>query len=435
MLNLKRISLLGGLSASLALAGCGGGTDAPAGPGNTGSSAPQTLAGANLGDPIPGLTPGELAAYERGREVFSRRFKPTEGLGPFYNATSCASCHSTPVPGGGSQLYRNFYICMIFPLGAQAKLTDLPSPIVPSFGSGMWGDIFPAHSTATFTLEGERIPIPTPAEVGSEVNTAQRNAIPIFGTGLFEFVSNATIIAGADPDDTDADGISGRYNTDSGALGRFGVKAQVNNVEVFTRAPLQNQMGITSNPVLGDLATVSSSMSAIQGSTDPNDPTLDNDGVPDPEISHEDLSDLITFTRFIAPPAQKPFTPGALNGQVQFDAIGCTGCHFPSIESTKGPLDAYTDLLIHDMGPDLADRLSFGTPQTAALGPVHTGFEFRTQPLWGVSMSGPFLHDGRAETLEEAIEMHAGESQVARDAYMALTDLERAEIIEFLEKL
>ena len=149
-------------------------------------------------------------------------------------------------------------------------------------------------------------------------------------------MTNATIIANADPDDSDGDGISGRYNTDGGDVGRFGVKAQVNNVEVFTRAPLQNPNGHHEQPVPGKGSIVSSSMAPLQRLHGPQRPTVDGDGIPDPEISNEDLSDLITFTRFIAPPAQKPFTPGALNGQVQFDAIGCTACHLPSIESTKG---------------------------------------------------------------------------------------------------
>jgi CxxC motif-containing protein (DUF1111 family) len=213
------------------------------------------------------------------------------------------------------------------------------------------------------------------------------------------------------------------------------VKAQVNNVEVFTRAPLQNQMGITSDPFLGSDSTVSSSLAAFQGTTDPNAPTLDGDGIPDPEISPGDLGDLIAFTRFLAPPAPQPFTPAAINGQLQFDNIGCTDCHLPSLPSSRGPVDAFTDLLLHNMGPDLADGLNFGTPQFSSIDPPTNESEFRTQPLWGVSMAAPFMHDGRAETLQEAIEMHAGEAEASRDAFLGLTEVERSEIIEFLEKL
>jgi CxxC motif-containing protein (DUF1111 family) len=420
-----------GLAVAMSMTSCSGGGDGGTAPDSTVSPA----AGPQLGDPIEGLTAAELASFERGREVFSRRFKPSEGLGPFYNATSCASCHSTPVPGGSARLYRNFYICLVYPLGQQDALRDLPSPIVPAFGSGDWGGFLPAHMNANFKLDGSRARMPDPDSAPYEVTIAQRNAIPIFGTGLFEFISDPTITANADPHDLDGDGISGRFNSDNGAIGRFGVKAQVNNIEVFTRAPLQNQMGITSDPFNGSAGTVSSSLAAFQGTTNPNDPTTDGDGIPDPEISHDDLGDLIAFTRFLAPPTPKTFTPAALAGEARFETLGCVACHLPSLESSRGPVNAYTDLLLHDMGDDLADGLNFGTPQWSQFDPITNGHEFRTQPLWGVSMSAPFLHDGRAETLEQAITLHGGEAQTARDAYVALTDAEKAEVIEFLEKL
>ncbi|MFT7667605.1 MAG: CxxC motif-containing protein (DUF1111 family) [Planctomycetota bacterium] len=425
----KHVGLAAGLTALLSAAGCGGG----GGGGGTSVIAPP--AGPELGESMPGLTIEEQAAFDRGRKVFSRRFKPSEGLGPFYNATSCVSCHSSPVAGGGSKLYRNFYICLLYPLGFQVKMNDLPSPVIPAFGSGAWGEIIPAHAGATFTLEGERVRLPDPDALPYEVTVAQRNAIPIFGTGMFEFITNETIIGNSDPHDINSDGISGRYNTDDGLVGRFGVKAQVNNLEVFTRAPLQNQMGVTSDPFLGKASEVSSSMAPFQGTTNPNAPTTDNDGVPDPEISHDDLGDLIAFTRFLAPPTPKEFTPAALNGEAQFETIGCTACHIPSLPSTRGPVNAYSDLLLHAMGTELADGLNFGTPQFSTIDTHTNGHEYRTQPLWGVSMAAPFLHDGRAETLEQAIEMHGGEAQASRDAFVGLTEVERAEIIEFLEKL
>jgi len=431
MRNSHSACLLAGLLLTLGSASCSNSSG-----GDSGGEEVAPPLGFQLGDHIDGLTPEEEAAFERGREVFLRRFKPSEGLGPFYNATSCVSCHSTPVPGGGAELYRNFYICMVHPPGPfQSGLNDLPSPIVPAFGSGEWNSGPPAHMSAHFTLEGDRIRMPDPETYPFELNIAQRSAIPIFGTGLFEFISDSTIIANSDPDDVDGDGISGRYNTDAGAIGRFGVKAQVNNIEVFTRAPLQNQMGITSDPFLGSAGTVSASLAAFQGTTDPNDPTTDDDGVPDPEISHDDLGDLIAFTRFLAPPEPKEFTEAAKRGQASFDDMGCTACHIPSLDSSRGPVNAYTDLLIHYMGDDLADGLGFGTPQFSTNDEQHTAYEFRTQPLWGVSMAAPFLHDGRAETLDEAIRLHGGEGQASRDLYVALTDEERADLIEFLEKL
>lgn len=386
-----------------------------------------------LGDPLPGLTPTQLAAFERGRVMFEKRFAPSEGLGPLYNATSCSSCHSAPVTGGSSELYRNFYIAKWDVGSGKPELADnlpgLPSAVVPAFGSGF-------DALATFTLEGGRHPIPDSIFV-FPVISAQRNSIPIFGVGLFELVSDAAILANADPEDLDGDGISGRTNNDLLGLGRFGQKAQANNIEIFTRAPLKNQMGITTDPFLGSGGTVSFGHAAFLqgGGFDPDDATEDADGVPDPEMSADDLSDLIAFSRFLAPPQKKTFSEAAERGEITFDAIGCTKCHVPSLPSSKGPVEAFTDLLLHDMGPALADNINFGTPQASLTSPPHTGSEFRTQPLWGVSHFAPYLHDGRAGTLDEAISLHEGEAEAIRDAYLALPQSDRDDLIAFLEHL
>ncbi len=405
---------------------CGGGASAGlvVGGATSTTSGPRPLAGRKLGDPIPGLTDAQLAAFERGRVLFEKEWTPEEGLGPLYNATSCASCHSTPVTGGSSQLYRNFYLAMTGTAPFQGTFPELPSPVVPAYGPHVFG------GASAFSLESGRFAIP-PTYFGSPVTVAQRNAVPVFGTGLFEFISNTDILANADPFDADGDGISGRANYDNGDLGRFGVKAQANNVERFTRPPLNNQMGITSDPFLGSAGTISLG-SAAQGTVDPNAPLVDNDPVPDPEISRAELGDLIAFTRFLAPPARLPFNAEAQRGEQVFAQVRCTACHIPSLPSSRGPVEAYTDLLLHDMGPGLADGLQFGVP---ALGGLSTGGEFRTQPLWGVSLHAPFLHDGRAETLREAILAHGGEAQASRDAFAALSVDDQRAVISFLEHL
>lgn len=377
-----------------------------------------------LGGPVAGLTQGELDAFERGRVVFERRFTPGTGLGPLYNATSCASCHSTPVKGGSAQLYRNFYVAHYQPAeNTQLPLPGLPSLVIPAFGE-----------SPSFSLDDGRFVIPEEVGFGWPVIVAQRNAPPMFGVGLFEFVSNATIMANADPEDLNADGISGRFNNESVGLGRFGWKAQVNNLESFTRAPLFNQMGITTQPFLGSGATVS--LAAPQGGSDPNSSNFDSDGVQDPEISYQDLGDLIAFARFLAPPERvRPASDAAVSGEALFDTVGCTKCHVPTLTSSRGPLHAYTDLLIHDMGPGLADGIFQGSPQQSPSSPPKPGSEFRTAPLWGVSLHGPFLHDGRAETLREAILLHGGEASGVIAAFSALPITQQNEIVAFLEIL
>ena len=400
------------------LAACGGG----AGAATFRTGAPQ-----KLGDPIQGLTRMEFEAFTRGRKVFERRFKPSEGLGPFYNATSCASCHSTPITGGSAGLYRNFYLArtgdpVVF--GSQQDLPGLPSAVIPAFGPRG------PHATAKFSLQRGRVIIP---HGDPNVRVAQRNTPPIFGVGLFEFVSDATILSNTDPDDMDGDGISGRYNRDATFIGRLGFKAQSNNIEQFTRPPLMNQMGVTSDPFEGSAGIISGQQVSAGGDADVR--FVDGDDAPDPEISRSDLGDLIAFTRFLAPPRRKPFDDAARRGEALFTSLGCVKCHIPSLPSTRGPVAAFTDLLLHDLGAALSDDMSFGEPQVANFSEPTSRREFRTQPLWGVAMHAPYLHDGRAETLSEAIRAHGGEATDIRDAFVALTPAAQADVIAFLEHL
>jgi CxxC motif-containing protein (DUF1111 family) len=308
--------------------------------------------------------------------------------------------------------------------GRQTPLPGFQSPVVQAFG---------ADANDFSTEIGRRV---IPAGTSQPLMIAQRNSLPLFGVGLFESISDATLLANTDPNDEDGDGISGRFNTDAGSLGRFGVKSQSNNIEVFTRAPLQNQLGITSDPFEGGGAVVGLSHLFVQVSGDPNQPTVDLDSHPDPEIAREDLGDLIAFTRFLAPPAPlTPFSPAAARGERVFARLGCVACHVPALASARGPVRAYSDLLLHDLGPELADGLGFGLPQASTLSPLTSGGEFRTQPLWGVSLSGPFLHDGRAETLREALEWHGGEAAAIRAEFRSLDPAEQSDLIAFLEHL
>jgi CxxC motif-containing protein (DUF1111 family) len=383
-----------------------------------------------LGDPINGLTPAQFASFKRGEKVFSKRFSPEEGLGPFYNATSCASCHSTPVPGGGSGLYRNFYLAVYqFGPTTASQSSSIPpflSQVVPAYGSGA------EHATTTeFTLEGGRPPLPATVFGSFPVLSAQRNSIPVFGVGLFENISDSTILSNADPSDTNGDGISGVANTSltGTAIGRLGLKAQANNIELFTRGPLQNQMGVTTDPFDGLSGIASMACSPLlQVAADPNDPTTDADSVPDPEMNSQDLGDLIAFGKFLAPPPPPKFDRAGLAGRALFRQVRCNDCHIPSLPSSRGPVNAYTDLLLHDMGPALADNIQLGeAPESLA--------EFRTQPLWGVSGFGPFLHDGRAATIESAILQHGGEAQTSLDLYVALSSSDQDDLLAFLEQL
>ncbi|MEC9475521.1 MAG: di-heme oxidoredictase family protein [Planctomycetota bacterium] len=375
----------------------------------------------NLGDAIPGLDRDTFESFVRGRVLMSKDFTAEEGLGPFYNATSCTACHSTPVVGGSSPIYRNFFFAAVGAPGSQGPIWDPPVPSI----------VMPAYA-----LPGNPRPaFPDPSQVGNNpVTIVQRNAPPQLGVGLFERISNATIFANADPDDADGDGISGRFNTDgNGNLGRFGYKSQANFLEAFLRGASNNQMGITTDPFLGSGGIVSAAMLQVSAGFDL--PTTDDDLIDDPEISVQDFGDIVIFSMFVAPPPKGEMGADELAGETLFHQMDCAKCHVPVLESDLGPVEAYTDLLLHDMGPGLADGISMGMPQFSTISLGTTATEFRTQPLWGVGLHGPWIHDGRADTMHDAILMHGGEAQASRDAYEALTPAQQQTVIRFLEAL
>lgn len=402
---MKRLSLL-----SLALLGCP--TTTPI----------ATDVFGNLGEVRPNATAEQKSAFERGQLVASRRFTTAEGLGPTVNVTFCGACHEKPVVGGSAGRYRDFQL-------VGEKLSD-----------GSFQFLAKSGVLPHFELPGIGSRTPTPMAVNV---MAVRNPIPFFGVGLLAEIPDAEILSHADPEDKDKDGISGKANYDRGFVGRFGRKSQTVSIEGFIRGPLFNHAGITSNPLSEELRAKlpvpsNASGSALGGepmkpgvirqaqAAAPDEPTTDDDGVADPELSEGDLFDLVSFSMLLAAPAPDPVTAEVSAGQTLFSKVNCTGCHTPALKGPRGMIPAYSDLLLHDMGAELADGIEMK---------LATGAEFRTQPLWGVVAVGPYLHDGRADTLDEAIRLHGGEATKSRDAYAALSDDERAKVITFLESL
>ncbi len=414
----KRTTLI----AALALAGCSKGH---------GSIAPDISA--PLGEPVPYATAEQLEAFERGLEVMQHRFSVAEGLGPAFNVTFCGACHEKPVFGGGAGLYRNFFI--------GGELTSqgafLPTESAGYLAGGVvrlyyYGDEFDARP-----------------EVPAKMNVvAQRNPIPIFGTGLIAEIPSEVVLANADPEDRNGDGISGRHNENQGFVGRFGVKAQTGSIEGFIRGPLMNHAGITTNPLTDEqrsqLPVDSSQAAAASSQTGQNSrvgrapvenpnysnqadapagPLTDADEAPDPEMSPQQLFDIVSFTMLLAAPEFEPLTERSERGRDFFDEVGCAKCHVPRLEGPRGNVPLYSDLLLHDMGEDLGDDIVQG---------LATGTEFRTQPLWGVAATGPYLHDGRAVSLDEAIRMHGGEATRVVTAYEELESSGRDDLVEFL---
>ncbi|MBX2799626.1 MAG: c-type cytochrome [Myxococcales bacterium] len=405
---------------ALVAVGCNGDKWEPHGPVADGIFAP-------MGEPLPSASEEQLAAFERGKAVVEHRFTREEGLGPAFNVTFCGSCHERPTFGGAAGLYRNFFIggrrtedgAFFF-----AESAGNDSGVIRMYNYGPDYDARPEVPASTTVI-------------------TQRNPIPFFGVGLLAELTNDELLKRVDENDEDEDGISGRANFDRGFVGRFGAKSQTVSIEGFIRGPLMNHLGITTDPLTEEqraqLPVDSSStqtgrlvipglesLQAILQAAAPDGPLTDDDPVADPEMSGQDLFDLVTFSMLLAAPQPEALDEERLAGMQAFDEVGCASCHTPRLQGPRGALPVYSDLLVHDMGPELDDGLVMKDAGTS---------EFRTQPLWGLSAVGPYLHDGRAETVEEAIEWHGGEAEAARDAYLALSQADQDAVVEFLLSL
>ena len=356
------------------------------------------------GDPLRGLTAEQLDRFNRGKEVFERAFTPETGLGPLFNADACGECHETPVTGGvGDEIE----------LHAAAFRNGICDPLADSGGPVFQLQVTPALKAA---LGIDQEPVPAGA------TRASRSTPAIMGFGLLDAVPDQDILLRADPYDKNHDGISGRPNRFfDGRLGRFGRKGFVPTLKEFNAGAFVIEMGITS-PAIPTEETIGGR--PLPAGVDP---------VPEPEMSQEDLDLADDFVRFLAPPMPQPLDLEGERGKIIFGTIGCVGCHAPSLATGDHPVRAlrykqvfaYTDLLLHDMGPERAD-ICLGLAEPS---------EFRTEPLMGLRLREKFMHDGAATTVEQAIEQHGGEAAFARDRFRKLSARERAAVLKFLGSL
>jgi CxxC motif-containing protein (DUF1111 family) len=326
-----------------------------------------------------------------------------------FNADACVECHENPVRGGtGDEVER--HAAAFHPEATGRPCDEL---------AGVGGPVFQNHVTPALhtALAIDSEPVPTEATA-----TAARTTPDIFGFGLLDAVPDSAILAYADPDDRDGDGISGRPNRFfDGRLGRFGRKALVPALREFNDGALAAEQGITS-PAVPTEETVGGR--PLPEGVDP---------APDPELSAAATEALDAFVRLLAPPSPQRLSREARQGRDAFARVGCDRCHVPALHTGDNPVPAlrhrevaaYTDLLLHDMGPEFADIcLGQATPS-----------EFRTEPLMGVRLMARFLHDGRATTLQQAIELHNGEAARARDRFRALSAQDQAAVVAFLKTL
>src|SRR5438105_6226644 len=351
----------------------------------------------------PGLSRAERLRFETGRIRFQTRETVASGLGPVFNADSCVACHAEPAPGGASATFvTRFGRTEVS--GTFDPMTDVGGPVLQA--NGIVGD--------GCAVAGEVVP------PDATIRT-RRKTPPLFGLGLVDTIPDREILRLADPDDRDHDGIAGRPNLVGPRVGRFGWKAHIVTLRQFTASAYANELGITSPELPNEVK--------------PQGGPVVCDTVPDPE---DDGTRLDAVTRFVLLLAPLP-RPGAVAavgaGRVAFRRVGCEACHTKrlhagrthpvrSVRGRRVPL--YSDLLLHDMGAALGDGIVEGFA-----GPN----DFRTAPLWGVRASAPYLHDGRAATLEEAILLHGGEASAARARFADLPSAARAALLAFLASL
>jgi CxxC motif-containing protein (DUF1111 family) len=263
-----------------------------------------------------------------------------------------------------------------------------------------------------------------------------RLAQQIPGLGLLESVPEQTILGFADPDDANGDGISGRPNYvwdfthQHTMLGRFGWKANQPSLKQQTSAAFQGDMGITTSVFPEEDLT--DTQKELYGD-------LPNGG--SPEISNQNLDNIVFYLQTLAVPARRNWkNETVIQGKKLFTQANCSGCHIPKMQTVTGngatssnqTIRPYTDLLLHDMGEDLADH----RPDFLA-----TGTEWRTPPLWGIGLvqkvNGQtfLLHDGRARSMEEAILWHGGEAEKSKNAFKNMSKTDRDALIQFLQSL
>jgi CxxC motif-containing protein (DUF1111 family) len=424
------------------------------------------------------ITFEEEGTFKLGNALFRKNWvsspsstQASDGLGPLFNARACQSCHLKD--GRGHPPESSLDATSMFLRLAReastaeekAKVADhealnFPDPVygtqlqdlaVPGIASE--GRMHIAYEEQPVTLgDGTKLSLRKPSysvedlaygPLDPRTTLSPRIANPMIGLGLVEQIHPADILAHADPDDKDGDGISGKASivrdpvSGELTLGRFGWKAQQPTIRAQSADALAGDIGISSPEAPRHWGDCTKAEAACLKMPNGVQERLGDTEAPVP------VMDLITFySQNLAVPARRAIDkPDVLAGKQAFYDMGCVSCHTPKFVTRRdAPNKAqafqliwpYSDFLLHDMGDGLADGQHVG---------YATGNEWRTPPLWGIGLTKKvnghtfFLHDGRARNLTEAILWHGGEGQKARDRFAAADKAERDALIKFLESL
>lgn len=383
---------------------------------------------------IEGMTASQVGQHFAGDEEFGRVFAVEDGLGPIFVAASCEQCHVGD--GKGHPVFNLQRFGRLLPSSGFDPMTELGGPQLQHRS-------IPGYPAETVPSGVTGLSVFTPPAVT--------------GLGFLDAVEDQTLIDLADPFDLDNDGISGRLQlheptplieevielerrgspdptargtlVDGGYIGRFGKKALTVNLLHQTVGAYHDDMGITSDLMPEDLFNPEAGSRA-------------SDAVADPEVTSAAVADVVFYLKTLRAPSRRGADdPRVLDGERIFQDVGCADCHVPSLTTGASEIEVldrvefypYTDLLLHDMGPELDDGYTEGRAFTS---------EWRTAPLWGLGLVETFqggetflLHDGRARSIEEAVEFHGGEASGSRGAFLALTPEQRAAILAFLKSL
>ena len=360
-----------------------------------------TTAHATGGGPLPGLSDAQLAEFKEGFLAFRAPVSQQQGLGPIYNMASCYPCHGHPA------------------LGGQTPKT------VTRFGRITNGIFDPLDSAGGSLLQAKAIRSSCAEVIPAAANlVVKRNVSSALGAGLIEAIPDQQIIDRATAEQTENAAWAGRAAIVTGVsdglshVGRFGWKAQAALIADVVGQAMVDELGFTNalfpteNAPNGNLALLAQC-----------------DSVPDPEDTIGFLDKVTHLLRYLGRPTQPSrVNDGVMQGEALFDSIGCSFCHYvgytavSSISALDGQSVAlYSDLLLHDIGT--GDGIVQGDAQ---------GNEFRTAPLWLVRGSHPYLHDGRALSVADAIDAHQGQALDVRNAYLALSASEQHTLLKFL---
>lgn len=381
----------------------------------------------------------------------SDKTQRNHGLGPIFNNQSCGSCHIADgrgkAPNAGESL--SSLLLRISISGENAY--GGPNP-VPGFGGqlqqrGIFGiapeanvsvsyteNSFQFNDGETYSLRQPKFTITNPyIPLPADLMVSARMATPVFGLGLLEAIEESSILLKADESDADGDGISGKPNyaydvqSKTYKLGRFGWKAAQTTIIQQSAGAYVEDMGITN-------MIFQSESSYGQSQYDNSEKGY--------ELGDSTLYAVAYYIKTLCVPGRRDAkNADVLNGKKLFSSMGCAKCHTPMQQTatdvvfpelSNQTIFPYTDLLLHDMGSDLADN----RPDNKA-----TGNEWRTSPLWGIGLTGTvnghnnFLHDGRARNLTEAILWHGGEAEAAKNNFKNAGKADRAAILRFLNSL